>query len=118
MQSLKDESQDTQTWMTRWHWYSDWNGDEVGYDHLNVVGLYGIAENVMAYIDTETGAILEHWYDNEDEYAEGDDMFNYSDRAIELIERASVLLNTPCEYMAVLDVFEKLINELEAKQPK
>lgn len=109
--SSSTESQDMQTWMTKWHWYSDWNGDEVGYDELNVVGLYGIAENVMAYIDTETGHILEHWYDDEDE--DGDDMFNYSERAKELIERASQALNEPCEYMAVLDVFEKLLDELD-----
>lgn len=41
------------------HWYSDWNGDEVGYPAVNVVGLYG-SERLGAdfYVDTETGEVL------------------------------------------------------------
>lgn len=51
------------------HWSSDWNGDEVGYDDIPVVGLYSIADfpEVHVYIDTETGKILEAWAMNDDE---------------------------------------------------
>lgn len=40
-------------------------------------------------------------------------MFNYSERAEQLIERASKHLNKPCEYMAVLDVVEALLDKMD-----
>ena len=42
-------------------WHSDWNGDEVGYPDVNVVGLYEFvnSETVYAYIDLENNKILE-----------------------------------------------------------
>jgi hypothetical protein len=49
-------------------WSSDWNGYELGYDHIPVVGLYSfIGTDTYCYIDTETGTILETWEDGEDE---------------------------------------------------
>lgn len=47
-------------------WSSDWNGDEVGYDDRNVIGLYVwenefSGEQVNFYIDMETMEILEFW---------------------------------------------------------
>lgn len=48
---------------TQDHWSSDWNGDEVGYDDVLIVGLYRMRDgNVDYYVDTETGIILEAWY--------------------------------------------------------
>ena len=42
------------------HWRSDWNGDEVGYPDVLVVGLYtSYALGCDFYIDTETGDVLE-----------------------------------------------------------
>lgn len=49
-----------------WHWQSDWNGDEVGFDHLNVVGLYSLA-GVYVYINAETGEIIQVLEGMEDE---------------------------------------------------
>lgn len=42
------------------HWYSDWNGYEVGYDEILVVGLYR-SERLSCdmYINTENGEVLE-----------------------------------------------------------
>jgi hypothetical protein len=51
------------------HWQSDWNGDEVGYDDINIVGLYSletVMNTVYFYIDMETGAVLEAWTDGEE----------------------------------------------------
>lgn len=51
------------------HWQSDWNGDEVGWDHIDVVGLYDILDSGdwrSAYIDATTGDILE-WLEDDDE---------------------------------------------------
>jgi hypothetical protein len=49
-------------------WSSDWNGDEVGYDHLPVVGLYTWKDKgIDMYIDMETMRILEIWSTEEDE---------------------------------------------------
>lgn len=43
-------------------WSSDWNGDEVGYDDIDVVGLYHfLRTDIDVYLDTETGRILEMW---------------------------------------------------------
>lgn len=49
-------------------WESDWNGDEVGYDEVSVVGLYREKDKERYfYIDMETMEILEVWenYENE-----------------------------------------------------
>lgn len=44
------------------HWSSDWNGYEVGYDDIDVVGLYSFPHTeVYFYVDVETGTILEMW---------------------------------------------------------
>lgn len=40
-------------------WQSDWNGDEVGYDNVDVVGLYSVDDR-DAYIDIINGVILEY----------------------------------------------------------
>lgn len=51
------------------HWQSDWAGDEVGYDSINIVGLYSlttIMNTVYFYIDMETGTVLEAWTDGEE----------------------------------------------------
>lgn len=41
-------------------WQSDWNGYEVGYDNLNVVGLYTSDElECDFYVDMETNNVLE-----------------------------------------------------------
>lgn len=45
-------------------WQSDWNGDEVGWDDVLVVGLYRMKNApVMYYVDTETSTILDAWLD-------------------------------------------------------
>lgn len=44
------------------HWSSDWNGDEVGYDDIPVVGLYSFkGTEIYVYLNTEDGTILEIW---------------------------------------------------------
>ncbi|MDT0939225.1 hypothetical protein RNT41_04595 [Staphylococcus pseudintermedius] len=45
-------------------WYSDWNGDEVGYDDVDVVGYYSY-HDLNLYIDTSTLNILEAWFDED-----------------------------------------------------
>lgn len=41
-------------------WQSDWNGYEVGYEDIEVVGLYGIPEtDILFYVDVSTGKVLE-----------------------------------------------------------
>lgn len=43
-------------------WSSDWNGYEVGYSDIPVVGLYSFAgTEVYMYINSEDGSILEMW---------------------------------------------------------
>jgi hypothetical protein len=44
------------------HWQSDWNGYEVGYDNVGVVGLY-TSEKLGAdlYLNAETDEVLEIW---------------------------------------------------------
>lgn len=43
-----------------WMWQSDWNGDEVGFDDVLVVGLYSLrGTSWCAYLDMETGEILQ-----------------------------------------------------------
>jgi hypothetical protein len=48
-------------------WSSDWNGDEVGYPEVEVVGLYSLKAYpyIYMYIDTENNRILEAWYSEE-----------------------------------------------------
>lgn len=48
------------------HWYSDFNGDEVGHPYSNVVGYY-MYYNLNMYIDMETLNVLELWFDEEEE---------------------------------------------------
>lgn len=49
------------------HWQSDWNGYEVGYPEIDIVGFYTIPETeTNLYVDVETAIILEIWeYDDE-----------------------------------------------------
>lgn len=45
------------------HWSSDWNGDEVGFDDVLVVGLYSIPDQpIYYYVNTENGEVLEAWH--------------------------------------------------------
>lgn len=47
---------------TKDHWSSDWNGDEVGFDDVNVVGLYSVPDSPISYyVDTENGYVLDAW---------------------------------------------------------
>lgn len=49
-------------------WQSDWNGCEVGYPEVSVVGLYGWRDtNVELYLNVETMEILDMWEMNDDE---------------------------------------------------
>lgn len=48
------------------HWYSDFNGDEVGYSYSNVVGYY-MYYDLNMYIDMDTLNVLELWFDEEEE---------------------------------------------------
>lgn len=60
-------------------WSSDWNGYEVGYDGIDVVGLYSFTldsdwidndysdKEVNMYINTENGEVLETWICQDDE---------------------------------------------------
>lgn len=49
------------------HWWSDWNGYEVGFPEVNIVGLYH-SEKLECdfYIDVETGEILHVFMDCEE----------------------------------------------------
>lgn len=49
------------------HWYSDFNGDEVGYPYSNVVGYY-MYHDLNMYIDMETLNVLELWFDEEEDF--------------------------------------------------
>lgn len=49
------------------HWHADWNGDEVGYDNVSVIGLYSIGDMYM-YIDIENDSIVEAWFYDEEDY--------------------------------------------------
>ena len=50
-------------------WQSDWNGDEVGFDDVAIVGLYSQERSdektYNFYIDMETMRILDFWVDEE-----------------------------------------------------
>jgi hypothetical protein len=50
----------TQNLLAELAWNSDWNGDEVGFPEVDVVGLYSIG-NVHFYINMETLEVLEIW---------------------------------------------------------
>lgn len=54
-------------WISDLTWCSDWDGLDVGYDDVLVVGLY-YSEHLGAhlYIDTETGELLEILMDEEE----------------------------------------------------
>ena len=53
------------------HWLSDWNGYEVGFPEVSVVGFYKSADSPdkYFYLNAETGDILEEWEEVE-EYEE------------------------------------------------
>lgn len=44
-------------------WSSDWNGDEVGFPDVSIVGLYSLRVNpdIDLYINMENLEILEAW---------------------------------------------------------
>jgi hypothetical protein len=45
-------------------WQSDWNGYELGYDDISVVGLYSLKNTELNfYIDMDKGKILDGWND-------------------------------------------------------
>ena len=49
-------------------WSSDWNGDEVGYPELGVVGLYSQDRDdgsYCFYIDMDTNKVLDFWKEEE-----------------------------------------------------
>jgi hypothetical protein len=50
-------------------WSSDWNGYEVGFPDVLVVGLYSLKENPNRYfyIDMETRDILDEWEITDDD---------------------------------------------------
>ncbi len=50
------------------NWNSDWDGEEIGYDDVLVVGLYSVQDtDIDVYIDTETGRVLDIWCTKEHE---------------------------------------------------
>jgi hypothetical protein len=59
-------------------WHSDWNGEDLGYTDIEIIGLYSMetyegetAKTVCFYIDIETDTVLESWIeDNEDSQQE------------------------------------------------
>lgn len=52
---------------TEHRWSSDWNGDEVGFDDVDVVGLYSVPNSVISYyVDTENGCVLDAWVEDEE----------------------------------------------------
>jgi hypothetical protein len=47
-------------------WQSDWNGFEIGYEEVAVVGLYQLVNTELYfYIDMENQKILEAWIGEE-----------------------------------------------------
>ena len=48
-------------------WQSDWNGDEVGFDDVDVVGLYSMEKDTGEiynfYIDMNELRVLDFWVD-------------------------------------------------------
>lgn len=49
------------------NWLSDWNGDEVGFDEAQIVGMYSVKEkpDIQYYVDTETGIVLKWWVEED-----------------------------------------------------
>lgn len=49
------------------HCLSDWNGDEVGFDEIQIVGMYSVKEkpDIQYYVDTETGIVLKWWVEED-----------------------------------------------------
>lgn len=53
--------------LTNVYWSSDWNGYEVGYPEIDVVGLYtDQLEPYAYYVNAETGIVLDSWKDDEE----------------------------------------------------
>ena len=51
---------------TKDFWLSDWNGYEVGFDDVEVVGLYSVLDtSISYYVDTENGYVLDAWVDED-----------------------------------------------------
>ncbi|MCA1064836.1 hypothetical protein QTG56_24830 (plasmid) [Rossellomorea sp. AcN35-11] len=49
-------------------WSSDWCGEEIGYEHISIVGLYLTRETeIQFYIDMDSLEILEAWTFDEDD---------------------------------------------------
>ena len=47
-------------------WSSDWIGHEVGFDDVNVVGLYSVPDSPISYyVDAENGFVLDAWVDED-----------------------------------------------------
>lgn len=47
-------------------WSSDWMGEEVGFEDVNIVGLYSVKDSdIDLYIDMETMKILQIFCNNE-----------------------------------------------------
>lgn len=47
-------------------WQCDNAGDEVGYDNVDIVGLYNLINTtIYLYIDMDTHEVLESWDENE-----------------------------------------------------
>lgn len=49
------------------HWWSDWSGDEIGYDEALVVGLYSLIDfpEIHMYIDVDNDVIIDVWVEEE-----------------------------------------------------
>lgn len=48
-------------------WESNWNGEEVGYPEVELVGLYSDTEGNYYYIDMDNGIVLETFRLEEEE---------------------------------------------------
>ena len=75
---------------TSLHWQSDWNGDEVGYDEVEIVGCYSQGPHNY-YIDIENSMVLEHWT-NEDDDEEFEEINTGSPKEEEQISINAILL--------------------------
>ena len=50
------------------HWWSDWIGYEVGFDDVDVVGLYYIPDSpITYYVDVESGYVLDAWAEEDED---------------------------------------------------
>ena len=53
---------------TKHHWSSDWNGDEVGFDDVDIVGLYSLPDlKISYYVNVKNGCVLDAWVDDDDD---------------------------------------------------